>query len=118
MRYSRLFNAIYIYTLLLLVLTHSLICARYAHACCAADVAAVQAHQCMLVMNPWRASVRLQDFYEDVFEEMAQYGEIENLNVCDNVADHMVGSVYIKFIDEGAAALALQGLQVHHVLSC
>jgi hypothetical protein len=54
----------------------------------------------------------LQDFYEDVFEEMAQYGEIENLNVCDNVADHMVGSVYIKFIDEGAAALALQGLQV------
>jgi hypothetical protein len=56
--------------------------------------------------------VLLQDFYEDVFEEMAQYGEIENLNVCDNVADHMVGSVYIKFIDEGAAALALQGLQV------
>ena len=72
----------------------------------------------MLVMNPWRASVCVQDFYEDVFEEMAQYGEIENLNVCDNVADHMVGSVYIKFIDEGAAALALQGLQVHHVLPC
>ena len=28
---------------------------------------------------------------EDVFEEVAQHGEIENLNVCDNIADHMVG---------------------------
>ena len=27
---------------------------------------------------------------EDVFEEVAQFGEIENLNVCDNIADHMV----------------------------
>ena len=29
---------------------------------------------------------------EDVFEEVGQHGEIENLNVCDNIADHMVGS--------------------------
>ena len=53
----------------------------------------------------------LQDFYEDVFEELAQYGEIENLNVCDNLADHMVGNVYVKFRDEEAAAKALQALQ-------
>lgn len=39
----------------------------------------------------------LQDFYEDIFEEVAKYGEIEHLNVCDNLADHMVGNVYIKF---------------------
>jgi hypothetical protein len=31
-----------------------------------------------------------QDFYEDIFEELSKYGEIENLNVCDNLADHMV----------------------------
>lgn len=52
-----------------------------------------------------------KDFYEDVFEELDKYGEVENLNVCDNVADHMVGNVYIKFRDEESAARCLQGLQ-------
>lgn len=33
---------------------------------------------------------------------------MENLNICDNIADHMVGSVYVKFVDENAAAMALQ----------
>lgn len=56
-------------------------------------------------------AVHLQDFYEDVFEELDKYGEVENLNVCDNVADHMVGNVYIKFRDEESAARCLQGLQ-------
>lgn len=35
---------------------------------------------------------RLQDFYEDIFIELSKYGEIENLNVCDNLADHMVSN--------------------------
>ena len=55
-----------------------------------------------------------QDFYEDIFEELAKHGVIENLNVCDNLADHMVGSVYVKFLDEDAAAKAMQSLQVSH----
>ncbi|KAF6248760.1 splicing factor U2af 38 kDa subunit [Scenedesmus sp. NREL 46B-D3] len=52
-----------------------------------------------------------EDFYEDVFEELAPFGEIENLNVCDNLADHMVGNVYVKFREEEGAARALQALQ-------
>lgn len=55
-------------------------------------------------------SLHTQDFYEDVFEELDKYGEVENLNVCDNVADHMVGNVYIKFRDEDSAARCIQGL--------
>ncbi|KAF8071122.1 U2AF35A [Scenedesmus sp. PABB004] len=51
-----------------------------------------------------------EDFYEDVFEELAKFGEVENLNVCDNLADHMVGSVYVKFRDEDDAARAVAGL--------
>ncbi len=47
-----------------------------------------------------------------MFEELAQHGELENLNVCDNFADHMVGNVYAKFRDEDAAARALASLQV------
>lgn len=33
-------------------------------------------------------------FYEDIFMELAKYGEIEEMNVCDNVGDHLVGSNY------------------------
>ena len=56
-----------------------------------------------------------QDFYEDIFLELAKYGEIEYLNVCDNLADHMVGNVYVKFrwVDAGrlAALCVLAELQ-------
>lgn len=43
-----------------------------------------------------------------MFEELAKFGELESLNVCDNLADHMVGNVYAKFRDEDAAARAFQ----------
>jgi splicing factor U2AF subunit len=33
-------------------------------------------------------------FFEDIFMELAKYGEIEEMNVCDNVGDHLVGSNY------------------------
>ncbi|GMH33607.1 hypothetical protein BSKO_01441 [Bryopsis sp. KO-2023] len=62
-------------------------------------------------VDPRTAQEHFEDFYEDVFEELAQFGEIENLNVCDNLADHMVGNVYTKFRDEESAARALQAMQ-------
>ena len=38
------------------------------------------------------------DFYEEVFYEIeSKYGEIEEMNVCENLGDHIVGNVYIKF---------------------
>lgn len=40
----------------------------------------------------------LQDFYEDLFEELSKYGEIESLNICDNLADHMVFFCWHSFI--------------------
>lgn len=37
------------------------------------------------------------NFFEDVFVECEdRYGEIEEMNVCDNLGDHLVGNVYIK----------------------
>lgn len=79
-----------------------------------------------------------QDFYEDLFEELNKYGEIESLNICDNLADHMVrflcyflchplmqtrvlynylimspvqvGNVYVQFREEEQAANALKNL--------
>ena len=32
------------------------------------------------------------EFYEDFFVELAKYGEVEEMNVCDNVGDHLNGS--------------------------
>ncbi|CAH1452486.1 unnamed protein product [Lactuca virosa] len=50
------------------------------------------------------------DFYDDLFEELNKYGEIESLNVCNNLADHMVGNVYVQFREEEYTAKALKNL--------
>eukprot|EP01114_Cavostelium_apophysatum_P017740 TRINITY_DN533_c0_g1_i3.p1 TRINITY_DN533_c0_g1~~TRINITY_DN533_c0_g1_i3.p1 ORF type:complete len:279 (+),score=40.25 TRINITY_DN533_c0_g1_i3:233-1069(+) len=68
--------------------------------------------------NPWltpgsddkKNQEFFEDFYEDIWEELSQYGEIEELNVCDNVCDHMVGNVYIKYHREDDAEKAIKAL--------
>ncbi|KAL8255639.1 hypothetical protein R6Q59_030706 [Mikania micrantha] len=61
-------------------------------------------------IDPRKIQDHFEDFYEDLFEELNKYGEIESLNVCDNLADHMVGNVYVQFREEEYAAKALQNL--------
>ena len=39
-----------------------------------------------------------------------RYGEVEEMNVCDNLGDHLVGNVYIKFRTEEDAAKAVAEL--------
>lgn len=51
------------------------------------------------------------NFFEDVFVECEdKYGEIEEMNVCDNLGDHLVGNVYIKFRHEEDAERAAKDL--------
>lgn len=47
-------------------------------------------------------------FYEDMFMEFSKFGPVEELHVCDNVNDHLIGHCYVKFRDEEQAAEALQ----------
>ncbi|PSS14312.1 Splicing factor U2af small subunit A like [Actinidia chinensis var. chinensis] len=61
-------------------------------------------------IDPRKMQEHFEDFYEDLFEELSKYGEIESLNVCDNLADHMVGNVYVQFREEEHAANALKNL--------
>ncbi|KAI7999006.1 Splicing factor U2af small subunit B [Camellia lanceoleosa] len=61
-------------------------------------------------LDPRKIQHHFDDFYEDLFEELSKYGEIESLNICDNLADHMVGNVYVQFREEEHAANALQNL--------
>ncbi|MCL7052178.1 hypothetical protein MKW94_021186 [Papaver nudicaule] len=60
--------------------------------------------------DPGHIQQHFDDFYEDLFEELSKYGEIESLNICDNLADHMVGNVYVQFREEEHAANALRNL--------
>merc|ERR1711874_255478 len=51
------------------------------------------------------------NFFEDCFVEAEEkYGEIEEMNVCDNLGDHLVGNVYIKFRKEEDAEKAVNDL--------
>jgi len=54
------------------------------------------------------AQEHLDDFYEDVFLEMAQFGEIEEIYICRNLGDHLNGNCYIKFYEEDGAIKALE----------
>lgn len=62
-------------------------------------------------IDPRKIQEHFEDFYEDIFEELSKFGEIESLNVCDNLADHMIGNVYVQFKEEDQAAAALQAMQ-------
>ncbi|XVF05246.1 hypothetical protein REPUB_Repub05bG0155500 [Reevesia pubescens] len=61
-------------------------------------------------IDPRRIQEHFEGFYEDLFEELSKYGEIESLNICDNLADHMVGNVYVQFREEEHAANAVKNL--------
>ncbi|CAN6717099.1 unnamed protein product [Malus baccata var. baccata] len=61
-------------------------------------------------IDPRKIQDNFEDFYEDLFEELSKYGQIESLNICDNLADHMVGNVYVQFREEEHAQAALQNL--------
>ncbi|KAG8057230.1 hypothetical protein GUJ93_ZPchr0002g24464 [Zizania palustris] len=61
-------------------------------------------------VDPDKIQADFEDFYEDIFDELSKYGEIESLHVCDNLADHMIGNVYVQFREEDQAAKALQSL--------
>ena len=50
------------------------------------------------------------DFYYDIYEEMTRYGEVENLYVCENLADHLAGNTYVKFHDQDSASAALNAV--------
>ncbi len=51
-----------------------------------------------------------EHFYEDVFLELSNYGEVEEVHVVDNLGDHMIGNVYCKFKSEESADLAQKSL--------
>ena len=52
----------------------------------------------------------LEKFYEELFLELSNYGEIKELRIVDNLGDHLIGNVYIRFSDESSASKAFNAL--------
>lgn len=67
-----------------------------------------QPDTCTMTSNEIQADFDL--FYEDMYLELAKYGEIEELNICDNIGDHLVGNVYCRYKYEEDAGKAVESL--------
>jgi splicing factor U2AF subunit len=39
----------------------------------------------------------LETWYQEIFIEIANYGEIREMHICDNLGDHLIGNIYVKF---------------------
>lgn len=47
-------------------------------------------------------------FFEDMYMEFSKFGRVEDLQIVENLGDHMIGHMYVKFADEEEASDALQ----------
>ncbi|KXS95843.1 hypothetical protein AC578_1194 [Pseudocercospora eumusae] len=61
-------------------------------------------------MNPQQLQNHFDAFYEDFWCEMCKFGEIEEVVVCDNNNDHLIGNVYARFKYEESAQKACDAL--------
>ncbi|GAO48996.1 RNA-binding domain-containing protein [Saitoella complicata NRRL Y-17804] len=68
------------------------------------------AHDPNNVLNDQQLQAQFDAFYEDVWCELCKYGELEELHVCENVGDHLIGNVYARFTYEDAAQAAVDAL--------
>ena len=51
-----------------------------------------------------------EQFYEEIFLELADFGELKDLSVVDNLGDHLIGNVYARYNDEESAEKAFNAL--------
>lgn len=49
-------------------------------------------------------------FWEDLFDELSKYGYVEEINVVQNMGDHMFGNVYVRYAEEEDAEKAVQAI--------
>ena len=73
-------------------------------------LAAASGQAATAVVDPEQAQEDFLVLFEDLYMELSKFGQIDSLHVCDNLGDHMIGHVYIKYADEEMASDALEGL--------
>jgi splicing factor U2AF subunit len=62
----------------------------------------------LITVSDEQVQEHYDEFFEEIFVELEEkYGKIEEMNVCDNLGDHLVGNVYVKFDREEDAEKAV-----------
>ena len=68
-------------------------------------------HDAACTLTPPQLQQHFDLFYEDLYVEMStKYGRIYEMMICDNIGDHLIGNVYVRFAEEEAAAKAVNDL--------
>lgn len=62
------------------------------------------------LMDHKRLNEEFEDFFEELYEELCTYGKVEQMNIMDNLGEHLLGNIYVKFEDEEDAAAAHKAL--------
>ncbi len=69
------------------------------------------AHDAACSLTEAQLQAHFDLFYEDIFTELSlKYGYIEDMLVCDNLGDHLMGNIYVRFTDEESASRAVEDL--------
>ncbi|KNE64673.1 hypothetical protein AMAG_10027 [Allomyces macrogynus ATCC 38327] len=68
------------------------------------------AHDPTCAMTEPELQEHFDAFYEDWYRELAMLGPLEEMHVCDNVGEHLVGNVYARYKAESDAAIAVDKL--------
>ena len=58
------------------------------------------------------------EFYLEIFEEFRTYGSLEELQVCENMCDHLLGNVYVKYSDEVRSIIPKRHIRPHTNVFC
>lgn len=53
---------------------------------------------------------KFEDFFEEIYDELCKFGEVEQLNVVENLGDHLFGNVYVKYHYEEDAEKCLKAM--------
>ncbi|KAI9184599.1 hypothetical protein H9P43_003654 [Blastocladiella emersonii ATCC 22665] len=61
------------------------------------------AHDPTSIMTAQELQDHFDQFYEDWYRELALGGALEEMHVCDNVGEHLVGNVYARYRNESDA---------------
>jgi len=61
-------------------------------------------------MNEQELQDNFDQIYEDLYCELAKFGHLLELHVCDNVGDHLIGNVYARYEWETEAQAAVDNL--------
>ena len=82
----------------------------YRHPVRQAELLAAASGNATVAVHPDQAQEEFLVLFEDLYMELSKFGRIDSLYVCDNLGDHMIGHVYVKYTDEEMASDALENL--------